>query len=311
MTVSLGGDSGRTERRSGKAGGTKSLRDCAQYSSRFMPVYAANDEIVAKRKSEVPMSAAAKAIAHLRPTFGISMSCGARLVSRRRESVRRRGCTHEGAEKGGGNARQVHLSARKVNREERRARWSDTHDDVVAVRLVETGTRVDALLTEDEGEVAACNREGPEERHLRRVKNVSGSSRLRVRCHNTHVGDPERDRDPDHALRREEALEVSELADGLLEADLGHLAGRELARSRRQGLIGRDRLALAVLFVEKPEVVDRELRLRLAVEGGDLVKDVDGLLVLALGEKELRAVQKLWVSRWRTAEDRRNETHDS
>lgn len=277
-----------------------------------MPVYAANDEIVAKRKSEVPMSAAAKAIAHLRPTFGISMSCGAKLVSRRRESVCRGRYTHEGAENGGGNTRQIHLSTRKVNREERRrARYSDTHDDVVAVCLIESGTRVDALLTEDEREVAASNGEGPEERHLRGVKDVSGASRLRVRRNSTHIGNPERDGNPDHALGRKEALEVRELADGLLDADLCHLAGRELARSRRHGLVGCERLALAVLFVKKPEVVDRELRLRLAVEGGDLVKDVNGLLVLALGEKELRAVQKLRVSRRGTAKERRNETHDS
>lgn len=50
------------------------VRDCAQYSNRFMPVNAVIELMVAKRNSEVPIRPAAKAIAHLRPSLGISIS---------------------------------------------------------------------------------------------------------------------------------------------------------------------------------------------------------------------------------------------
>lgn len=105
----------------------------------------------------------------------------------------------------------------------------------------------------------------------------------------TYVGDPQRHGQPDHALGGEEALEVLELADELHEALAQELLSRERARRslRHDGLVRGDRLALRELFVEKAEVVDGELRLRLLVELGDFVQDVDGLRVAALGQEEL------------------------
>lgn len=87
----------------------------------------------------------------------------------------------------------------------------------------------------------------------------------------TNISDPKGHADPDRALAAEEALQVLKLADELTETRLGELLRVELLRALVQWVVRVDGSALAVLLVEKAEVVDRELRSGLLVEGGDLV----------------------------------------
>lgn len=78
-----------------------------------------------------------------------------------------------------------------------------------------------------------------------------------------------------------------ELATSLAQAELGELACGELARASLERLVRSNRLALGELLVEQAEVIDRERRRGLLVERGNLVQDVDSLLVAALREQEL------------------------
>lgn len=83
-----------------------------------------------------------------------------------------------------------------------------------------------------------------------------------------------------------------ELADELTETRLGELLRVELLRALVQGVVRVDGTALAVLLVEKAEVINRELRRGLLVEGCDLVQHVDGLFVAAFCEQELGPVRR-------------------
>lgn len=78
------------------------------------------------------------------------------------------------------------------------------------------------------------------------------------------------------------------MADELTEAVLRELLGAELARSAAQRLIRRARLLLCVVQVEQAEVVNGKVGNGGLVELGDFVKNIDGSLILALREKELR-----------------------
>lgn len=78
-----------------------------------------------------------------------------------------------------------------------------------------------------------------------------------------------------------------DLADELLHARLGELLGVQALRSLVERVVRVDRAVLGVFLVEQAEVVDRKGRSRLLVERGNLVQDVDRLLVVTLREQEL------------------------
>lgn len=135
-----------------------------------MPVKAANESIVAKRNREVPIKAADRTMAPLRPSFGISMRKQPKMVA-----VICRGGRDEGGKRGARETEEVEKEGVKKCGGEKSVRASgrerggtayarEVDDDVVPVGLVEPSTSVDALLAQDEGKVTTGGGERPEER---------------------------------------------------------------------------------------------------------------------------------------------------